>query len=58
MPEHLVWPVWRLWLKKGTSVGEIEKNWHVGMVLDANEVLDLEEEAERRANEEMRRGDR
>ena len=47
VPPHLCWPVWRLVLAGIAGLVEIENWWTVGMVLDANDALDLQQEAER-----------
>jgi hypothetical protein len=46
--------MWRLVLAKITTWTEMETTWHLGLVLDANEALDIQQEAERRANERAR----
>lgn len=49
VPDHLCWPVLRLYVEKGTSVYEVETHWTLGMVLDANEALDLKQRVEQLA---------
>lgn len=33
--------MWRLWLRNGTSLEEIDRSWSMADVLDANEALDI-----------------
>lgn len=40
LPDRMCWQVWRIFAEKGISPLEIETYWTVGMVIDANEVLD------------------
>lgn len=49
VPAHLVedWPVWRIVSRQMATLHEIESFWSLGDVLDANEVLDLMDEAAR-----------
>ena len=51
VPKHLNWLIWRLVVERVATLQEIETFYDVLNVLDANEALDLREEAERRAAE-------
>lgn len=55
VPEYLKWLVWRLVLEHVATLREIETYYDLLDVLDANEALDIKEEAERRATEAMTR---
>lgn len=43
--------MWRLVLAGVATLSEIEMHWHLGNVFEANEALDIQEEANRRATE-------
>lgn len=49
------WLIWRLVIERVATLTELEKYYDLVDVLDANEALDLREEAERRANEPLER---
>lgn len=55
IPEHLKWLIWRLVIERVATLTELERYYDLVDVLDANEALDLREEAERRANEPLER---
>lgn len=44
----------RLFVEKGISLSEVENNWTLGMVMDANDALDLKEQAEQLAYEQAK----
>ncbi len=50
-PEHMPWPVWRVWLSGKATLLELEQ-WNIFDVMDANEALDVKEDAEIIAGEE------
>lgn len=45
------WPIWRLVCERVASFEEVATYWDLEEVLIANEVLDLKEEAGRRADQ-------
>lgn len=49
VPAHLVedWPVWRIVSRQMATLQEIESSWSLADVFDANDVLDLMDEAAR-----------
>jgi hypothetical protein len=51
VPDGLNWPVWRLIIRRITTLREIEEHWCLSDLVFANEALDLEEEIERKAAE-------
>ena len=57
IPEHIDWNAHRIASSQrySTSLKEIEWEWSIDDVWDANEVLDLYEEMERKASEEMKK---
>lgn len=55
---NIEWPVWRVILAGAGSLEEIERHWSVDDLADANEALDVRDEAEefaRRQSEQSRR---
>lgn len=51
MPEHIDWMLWRPVIAKIVSRTELKTTLSIIDLLDANDALDLEQEAERLANE-------
>jgi hypothetical protein len=51
----LVWPVWRLVIARVATLTEIREHWSLIDVADANEVLDIKEELERREMDRIKR---
>jgi hypothetical protein len=48
------WDVWRVWLSGYATLKEIETEWTLCQLMDANEALDIKQELEAEAAEEAR----
>ena len=53
VPGHIRWLTWRLVLEGMATLQEVETYYDLVNVLDANEALDLKEEAEHRATDSL-----
>ena len=51
----MVWEVWRVWLSGYATLNEIETQWDLCALMDANEALDMKEELELEAQERAKR---
>ena len=51
VPDHIHWPIWRVVLNEHMAVGliEVETQWSLNDLCDANDLLDLIEEQEKKA---------
>lgn len=49
--------MWRIWLASGISPIEIEEKWTLSLVMDANDALDIQQDAEVQARERAMKED-
>lgn len=49
----MCWEVWRVWLSGMATLSEIEKEWTLCDLMDANEALDIKAEMEKEAAERL-----